>query len=177
MALALPTARVSRWVPPMPGMTPSLISGWPNLAVSAAMMRSHCMASSQPPPSAKPATAAMIGLRAVDGAIPVAREVAGEHVREGFVGHLLDVGAGRERLLGAGDDHATDVCIGLEGVDRRGQFLLERGIERVERLRPVEADDADLALRLDQDVLVGHGCSHVVSSGATLRGSGHRREA
>ena len=64
IALALPTARVSRCVPPIPGMTPSLISGWPNLALSAAMMRSHCIASSQPPPSAKPATAATIGLRA-----------------------------------------------------------------------------------------------------------------
>ena len=50
MALALPTARVSRWVPPMPGMTPRVISGWPNLRVSAAMMKSHIMASSQPPP-------------------------------------------------------------------------------------------------------------------------------
>ena len=64
IALALPTARVSRCVPPMPGMTPSLISGWPNFALSAAMMMSHCIASSQPPPSAKPATAATIGLRA-----------------------------------------------------------------------------------------------------------------
>ena len=36
----------------MPGMTPSVISGWPNLAVSAAMMKSHIMATSQPPPSA-----------------------------------------------------------------------------------------------------------------------------
>ena len=63
MALALPTWRISRCVPPEPGMTPSLISGWPNLAVSAAMMMSHIMASSQPPPSAKPATAATTGLR------------------------------------------------------------------------------------------------------------------
>ena len=52
MALDLPTARVSRWVPPMPGMVPSVISGWPNFAVSAAMMMSHIIASSQPPPSA-----------------------------------------------------------------------------------------------------------------------------
>ena len=52
MALDLPTKRVSRWVPPMPGMTPRLISGWPNFAVSAAMMKSHSMASSQPPPRA-----------------------------------------------------------------------------------------------------------------------------
>ena len=64
MALALPIACVMRWVPPMPGMMPSLISGWPNFALSAAMMRSHCIASSQPPPSAKPATAATTGLRA-----------------------------------------------------------------------------------------------------------------
>ena len=36
----------------MPGMTPSVISGWPNFALSPAMMKSHIMASSQPPPSA-----------------------------------------------------------------------------------------------------------------------------
>ena len=63
IAFALPTARVSRCVPPMPGMTPSLISGWPNFALSAAMIMSHIIASSQPPPSAKPATAAITGLR------------------------------------------------------------------------------------------------------------------
>ena len=31
LALAMPTRRASRWVPPNPGMTPSLTSGWPNL--------------------------------------------------------------------------------------------------------------------------------------------------
>ena len=50
IAFDLPTSRVSRWVPPRPGMTPRLISGWPNFAVSAAMMKSHIIASSQPPP-------------------------------------------------------------------------------------------------------------------------------
>ena len=52
MALDLPTKRVRRWVPPMPGATPRLISGWPNFAVSEAMMKSHIIASSQPPPRA-----------------------------------------------------------------------------------------------------------------------------
>ena len=52
IAFDLPTSRVSRCVPPAPGITPKLISGWPNLAESAAMMKSHIMASSQPPPSA-----------------------------------------------------------------------------------------------------------------------------
>ncbi len=42
-----------------------VISGWPNFAVSAAMMKSHIIATSQPPPSAKPATAATTGLRQV----------------------------------------------------------------------------------------------------------------
>ena len=50
-------------MPPMPGMTPRLISGWPNLAVSAARMKSHIMATSHPPPSAYPATAAIVGVR------------------------------------------------------------------------------------------------------------------
>ncbi|MNT42282.1 hypothetical protein D3C72_1786990 [compost metagenome] len=63
MAFDLPTARGKRCVPPAPGITPSLISGWPNLAVSDAMMKSHIIASSQPPPSAKPLTAAITGLR------------------------------------------------------------------------------------------------------------------
>mmetsp|Transcript_165 Transcript_165/g.617 ORF Transcript_165/g.617 Transcript_165/m.617 type:complete len:241 (+) Transcript_165:81-803(+) len=57
-----PTARVKRCVPPKPGIVPSLISGWPNLAVSAARMKSQVIASSQPPPSANPLTAAMIGV-------------------------------------------------------------------------------------------------------------------
>jgi hypothetical protein len=40
-----------------------LISGWPNFALSAAMMKSAIIASSHPPPSAKPFTAAIHGLR------------------------------------------------------------------------------------------------------------------
>mmetsp|Transcript_104759 Transcript_104759/g.312958 ORF Transcript_104759/g.312958 Transcript_104759/m.312958 type:complete len:240 (-) Transcript_104759:16-735(-) len=61
MALDLPTARMSLCVPPAPGMMPSLISGWPKTAFSLAMMMSHIMATSQPPPKAKPFTAAMTG--------------------------------------------------------------------------------------------------------------------
>lgn len=63
MAVARPTRRVSRWVPPMPGITPSLISGWPNTADSPATTRSHIIASSQPPPRAGPLTAAIFGVR------------------------------------------------------------------------------------------------------------------
>src|SRR5918997_864138 len=62
IATALPTARVSRCVPPAPGMIPSDVSGWPKRAVSEATMRSHAIASSQPPPRQKPDTAATSGV-------------------------------------------------------------------------------------------------------------------
>ena len=44
MAVALPTARVSRCVPPAPGRIPSPVSGWPNLAVSGRndQVAGHC---------------------------------------------------------------------------------------------------------------------------------------
>ena len=50
IASDLPTARVSRCVPPAPGMTPTPVSGCPNFALSDATIRSQAMASSQPPP-------------------------------------------------------------------------------------------------------------------------------
>ena len=52
LALAGPTSRGSRWVPPAPGMMPSRISGWPSLALSPQTRKSAVSASSQPPPSA-----------------------------------------------------------------------------------------------------------------------------
>ncbi len=41
IAVDLPTALVSLCVPPAPGITPRLISGWPKLAVGEARMMSH----------------------------------------------------------------------------------------------------------------------------------------
>ena len=158
IALALPTARVSRCVPPMPGMTPSLISGWPNFALSAAMMMSHMHRELAAAAEREARDRRDHRLAHARDAIPVAGEVAHEGVHVGLACHLLDVGAGRERLLGAGDDHAADVVVGLERVDRGGQLLVDqRGVERVERLRPVEADDADLALGFDDEGFVAHG--------------------
>src|SRR5215472_13904080 len=61
MATYLPAVRGQRWVPPAPGMMPRLISGCPKRAVSPATIRSHISASSQPPPSAYPLTAAIRG--------------------------------------------------------------------------------------------------------------------
>ena len=49
-------------MPPAPGMIPRLISGWPKVASSPATSMSQAMASSAPPPRAKPRTAAIVGV-------------------------------------------------------------------------------------------------------------------
>ena len=157
IAFDLPTARVRRCVPPAPGMTPSLISGWPNFAVSAARMKSHIIAISHPPPSAKPATAATMGLRAFATFSHRRDEVAEERLGEGLVLHFLDVGAGGERLLRAGQHDRADRGIGLEGFERRVEVLDQGRRQGVQNLRPVEPDEADAPVRFDEDVGVGHG--------------------
>ena len=48
-------------MPPMPGKMPRVTSGTANTALSLATIRSERTASSQPPPMAKPSTAAMTG--------------------------------------------------------------------------------------------------------------------
>ena len=114
MALDLPTLRMSRWVPPAPGIVPIVISGCPNLAFSPAMIMSHIMANSQPPPSwykysslslafclksrfvPKPYCVAVNGsnhrLLALRNAVPVAQKVGTVHFPK-FIGqHFFDVG-------------------------------------------------------------------------------------
>ena len=56
------------------------------------------------------------------------------HVRKALVRHLLDVGAGRERLFRPGDDDAADGVVAFECVERRREFAHQRGVERIERL-------------------------------------------
>src|SRR6185312_3528244 len=90
-------------------------------------------------------------------AMPIGGEVVHIGVAERLGRHLLDVGAGRKRLVGPRDDHAADARIRLEGVNRGGKLAHQRRIERIERSRPVETDDADLAFGLDNDVLMAHG--------------------
>jgi len=61
IAICLPTTRGSRCVPPAPGIAASVISGWQNFAVAAAMTISHISTNSQPPPAANPLTATITG--------------------------------------------------------------------------------------------------------------------
>jgi hypothetical protein len=70
---------------------------------------------------------------------------------------LFDVATYRERLVaGAGDDEATDRVVGFEQFHRVEQLGTELAVHGVEGLGPVERDDADTVLPLDQDVFVCH---------------------
>ena len=107
-AFASPTRRGRRCVPPNPGMIPRLISGWPNVADSAASRKSQAMDSSQPPPNAMLLTAAIVVVlecsisRSIAWPPSSSPAPAGRvHLRE-----LLDVGAGREgEDVGRRDHH------------------------------------------------------------------------
>ena len=165
-------------MPPAPGMTPSLISGWPNLAVSAAMMMSHIMASSQPPPSAKPATAATIGLRR-----SATRSQRGDEVL--LVG--LHVGLSPAiSLMSAPAANALSLpvitmqpmpSIGLEAVERRVDARsISVAVERVQRLRAVEGDEPHAAARLDDDGFVSHGVSPLLAAVLRLAKGGSVRK-
>src|SRR5206468_227338 len=61
LASGAPMMRGSNCVPPMPGKIPRVTSGTAKTAVSEATMKSESTASSQPPPMAKPSTAAITG--------------------------------------------------------------------------------------------------------------------
>eukprot|EP00213_Chloropicon_mariensis_P001614 CAMPEP_0197482526 /NCGR_PEP_ID=MMETSP1309-20131121/55989_1 /TAXON_ID=464262 /ORGANISM="Genus nov. species nov., Strain RCC998" /LENGTH=113 /DNA_ID=CAMNT_0043025045 /DNA_START=71 /DNA_END=412 /DNA_ORIENTATION=- len=60
-AFAAPTSRGSLCVPPAPGMIASLVSGSPTTASWLPTLKSHARASSNPPPSAMPSSAAIVG--------------------------------------------------------------------------------------------------------------------
>src|SRR5690606_39794217 len=90
-------------------------------------------------------------------AVPARDEILEVGLGIGEVLHLLDVGAGREGLLRAGDDDRADARILLEAVERRVELADELRVEGIEGLRPVERDEADLAARLHEDGFIGHG--------------------
>ena len=118
---------------------------------------SHIIASSQPPPSAKPATAAMIGFFDAGKPSQAATKSSKHTSRIAKSGHLLDIGARGERLVGPGDDNGPDAGVTIEGGQRGGHLARHGTIERVERLRPVEGDQADPSRVSTRMVLRGLG--------------------
>jgi hypothetical protein len=70
----------------------------------------------------------------------------------GLVDHFLDVGPGGEGLVATGEDDGGDRRVALQIVERRAEIGDQRRIQGVERLRPVQRDDADRPLPLEENV-------------------------
>ncbi|MFN8539693.1 MAG: hypothetical protein U0232_19705 [Thermomicrobiales bacterium] len=140
-----------RWVPPAPGMTPMLISGWPKRALSAATIRSQVIASSLPPPRQKPLTAAIRGFLSLRMRSHCPKRML-THVDRARAGHLPDVGPGGEGAVVAGEHDRADLVVVVEGFQGVGQFVHQFAAERVERLGAVEADEGDVGVGFGEDV-------------------------
>src|SRR6185437_7244255 len=121
---------------------PNLSSGWPNLAVSAAMRMWQAMASSHPPPNAKPLTAAITGL-------------GQDSMRENAA---CPVRAGHERLgASAGDEHARHVVAALHERHRLIQLGDGLVVERIELVGAIDANGRHAIVDVEGEILEGHG--------------------
>ncbi len=69
-----------------------------------------------------------------------------QRLGEAAFAHRLDVGAGGEDLVGAGDDDAAHVGVGIESLQLAGELFHQLRRERVARLGPVEAQQGDVAV-------------------------------
>ena len=85
---------------------------------------------------------------------PLAEVIVHRHLEARLVGHLLDVGAGGERLLRPGQHDGADALVGVEAGGGVDDLAHHRRVERVERLGTVEGDPADAAARVGTDGLV-----------------------
>jgi hypothetical protein len=120
MAFDLPTRRVSRCVPPVPGVTPTVISSWPNFAFGAARMK---VAHHRELTAAAERIAGDGGndrLAASGDFQPLsAAELDGEDFGKGFeFRHFADVGTGGESLVVAGEHQRADARVVVEGLHR-----------------------------------------------------------
>ena len=107
MARGMPTMRGSRCVPPAPGMMPSVTSGRPTTVPGAATRASQPSASSKPPPSAAPCSAATTGLPQSS----MARITAGSGRLGQRLAELAQVGAGDEGVAGADQHRAAQARV------------------------------------------------------------------
>ena len=115
-------------------MTPTRTSGWPKEAPSPATMMSACIASSQPPPSARPFTAATTGFGQAAIAFPQAMRVPQHHLDRAALGEIADICAGCENPLGAGEHDATHVRIAAQFGEVFGEHGAHLQVQRVARV-------------------------------------------
>ena len=148
------TRRVRRWMPPPSAIRPRRGSGRPNWACSATIM-------SQPAPA--PAAADGVAVDGGDDRLPAAelrRREARSIAARGAPHGLLMLGAPLQVRPAQKARSPAPVRIGDQGPGRRGSAhrggqrgAQDGGIDRVERLGPVERDVGDPAAALGPHVL------------------------
>ena len=95
-------------------------------------------------------------LAAVGHAVAVAEQIVEVDLRVRQLGHFLDVGTGGEGFFRAGQHDATDVRIGFQTIEGVVQFADDLRVQRVQRLRTVQGDQADTAVGFQQNRFVTH---------------------
>src|SRR6185295_6842755 len=69
---------------------------------------------------------------------------------------MLDIGPGCKGLVVTCDDDAADTIIGFKAIERLPHLFDQLRIKRIERIGPIEPDDANAVLALDNDRFVRH---------------------
>src|SRR5262249_6068562 len=135
----------------------------------------HCELAATP--ECEPGDGGYGRLAQVSDAVPAGDEILfkGRHVSLGL--HLLDVGAGRECLLAAGNDYAANAIVGFEALERRRELLDQLGIQRVKCIGAIEPDNTDAAAGLGDDGLVRHGFSLIFRLRETSTLAGGAKES
>ena len=151
---------------------PRLISGWPKRAVSAAMRIVHAIASSQPPPSAKPLIAAITGLPSCSIASKICwprRACSLPSTGVCTASSLMSAPATNDFSPAPVSTIARTPASALNAGDRGRQFVQRLGVQRVQDFRAVEGDDGDGIVALDQEVFKGHSLNSLPHAHAANR--------
>ena len=116
------------------------------------------MASSQPPPSAKPFTAAITGFGSVSSARNTVWPRRARHFAPAGVifFQLGDVRAGDERPAGPREDDAPHVLPTADLLDRPRELDERRVVQRVELVGTVDRDRGDALGDVEGQEFVGH---------------------
>ena len=146
-----PISRGSRTVPPSISGTPQRRQNTPNTAPSSATRRSHQSASSSPPATAYPATAAITGLPRRIRVGPIGPSPSARHPVPGVRPDRLEVGAGAEHAALAVQHGDRRVGVGVERPERVGQRLGGLAVDRVAPLGPRQQHGRHRPVALDPD--------------------------
>ena len=139
-------------MPPKPGMIPSLISGWPKIADCAAIRTSQAIASSQPPPKARPLTAAIVATPLVSSSRKSAWALwisSAPLLSSSCVKALMSAPGAEQERVGGGDDQRAD-AVGLDLLPDLAEVLDDLRRDRV-HLAVGQPGDRGLAARLELD--------------------------